>query len=88
MCCFLHQLYLVVEFHCKRIDTFSFIHKAVCICHTYEYVNIFYIRVKLYASVTVTYVYECQMPNLTRVQTVRNLHVLSSCKEKSNSWIV
>ena len=52
----------------------------VRICNTYEYVTD---MLQLYAYVTVTYVYECHMSNLTRVQTTRTLHILYNCKEKS-----
>ena len=40
-----------------------------------------YIGVQLYAYVTVTYVYECHMSNLTRVQTIRNLHIYKIAKK-------
>ena len=60
----------------------------VRIGNTYEYVTDMLhmrtiVRVQLYAYVTVTYVYECHMSNLTRVQTTRTLHILYNCKEKS-----
>ena len=56
------------------------------IYHTYEYViDVLLMRtiVQLYAYVTITYVYECHMSNLTRVQTIQNLYIFKNCKEKS-----
>ena len=43
---------------------------GVCIRHTYEYIkDVLNMR-------TITYVYDCQMSTFTRVQIVRNLHIL------------
>ena len=39
--------------------------------------DIRYINALLYAYVAVAYVYECHMSNLTRVQTIWNLHISS-----------
>ena len=49
----------------------------VRICHIYEYVtDVLHMRTNVRIYVTVTYVYECYMSNLTCVQTIRNLHIL------------
>ena len=47
-----------------------------------------YICVQLNPYLTVTYVYKCHTSNLTRVQTIRNIHILWNGKEKSGSSLL